>query len=73
MSGGTIVLSSITWAIRAQKLLEAQGIASNMRKISKIGKLRGCGYGLEIADHLEAAVRILDNGKIKYIDVINQV
>jgi len=70
MSSGTIILSSITWAIRAQKLLEKEGIPTEIRKISKVGKLRGCGYGLTVNDDLQTALRLLDEGKIKYIDVI---
>ena len=70
MTSGTIILNSITWAIRAQKLLEKEGISTNIRKITKVGKLHGCGYGLRVDNDLQAALRLLDEGKIKYIDVI---
>ena len=64
---GTIYFSSISWAIQAQKLLESQGMPSNMRKISKIGPSGGCGYGLDLNGDIDAAFRLLDSAGIKYI------
>ena len=70
MDSGTIILNSITWAIRAQKLLAGGGIPADIRKISKVGKLQGCGYGLDVSNQLQTALQLLDANKIKYIDVI---
>jgi len=65
---GTIYFSSISWAIQAQKLLERQGMPSNMRKISKIGPSGGCGYGLDLRGNLDTAFRLLEGAGIKYIN-----
>jgi len=62
MNNATILLSSITWAIRAQKLLELRGIRSYIKKTA--AGCGSCGYGLTIradedveavADYLRAA------------------
>jgi len=67
--GGTIYFSSISWAIQARKLLERQGMPSNMRKISKIGSGGGCGYGLDLQrGDVNTALHLLNNAGIKYID-----
>jgi hypothetical protein len=48
LNSSLIRLSSVTYAIRAQKQLERHGIKSYIRK-QQIGKnTRGCGYGVEI-------------------------
>jgi len=71
MNSGTILFNSITWAIRAQKLLGRRGIGSTIRKISKTGSAKGCGYGLNVYGDLQNALRILDLDNIRYIDVVN--
>ena len=65
---GTIYFSSISWAIRAQKLLESQGMPSNMRKISKIGSSGSCGYGLDLRGDIRIALHLLESAGIKYIN-----
>ena len=66
---GTIFFGSISWAIQAQKLLEKQGITSDMRKVSNIGPDGGCGYGLDLHGDLHSALQILESADIKYIGV----
>ena len=70
MNGGTVLFNSITWAIRAQKLLNGQGIGSNIRKISKVGQSKGCAYGLDVKKDFSKALRILENSNIRIVDVI---
>ena len=65
---GTIYFNSISWAIQAQKLLEKQGIPTNMRKISKIGPSGSCGYGLDLSGDIDAALRLIEGAGIKYIN-----
>lgn len=43
-----MVLSSVTYAMKARDLLSAQGIRSELTRSSAIRKVRGCGYGLRI-------------------------
>lgn len=71
MENSVILLSSVTWAIRAQKLLEQHGIRTTMKKISHNRKLGGCGYGLELPkSQLQAALRHLKTANIRIIDVL---
>ena len=70
MISGTILFNSITLSIRAQKLLDGQGLKSNIRKISKTGSTKGCSYGLDVQGDLNRALRILDSAGIRYIDVV---
>ena len=66
-----ILFSSVTWALRAQKLLESRGVRTNMRKVAKIAPGGGCGYGLElIGSELRIAVRILGANGIKHIGTV---
>ena len=70
MNGGTILFNSITWAIRAQKLLEEQGMRTDIRKISKVGVNKGCAYGLDVPKDLQKAVRILKEQGVRMVDVV---
>jgi len=70
MNGGIVLFSSITWAIRAQKLLAAQGIESSIRKISKTGKNKDCAYGLDVKSDFEYALRILKSSDIRIVDAL---
>ena len=47
MNRPIIRLSSVTYAIRAQKQLESYGIKSYVRK-QRAGASYGCGYGVEV-------------------------
>ena len=41
-----IVLSSITYALKAQELLKKNGIYANITRSKSVRNVRGCGYGL---------------------------
>ena len=43
-----MVLSSVTYAMKARDILSASGIRSELTRSSAIRKVRGCGYGLRI-------------------------
>jgi hypothetical protein len=64
-----IRLSSVTYAIRGQKLLEQRGIRCNMRKLSRGMNVKGCGYGLDIYGDVHAAVDILRMAGIRILEV----
>jgi len=70
MRGGTILFNSITWAIRAQKVLEGQGVRSDIRKISKAGVAKGCAYGLDVPKDLQKMVRVLEEQGVRIVDVV---
>lgn len=65
-----IRLTSVTYAVRAQKLLEQRGIRSHIKKIAKDLSIHGCGYGLELADNVNEAVQLLGAAGIRMIEVI---
>lgn len=41
-----IVLSSITYALKAQELLKSNGIYANITRSKAVRNIRGCGYGI---------------------------
>ena len=59
-----IRLSSVTYAIRAQKMLERNGIKSFIRKHAASQISGGCGYGVEVRGDIRAARGILQNAGI---------
>jgi len=66
MYNGTILLSSVTWAIRAQRLLEGHGMRTNIRKLTKSGSSKGCAYGLDVRGDMQKARRLLNAHGIRY-------
>lgn len=44
----TIVLSSITYALKAQELLKSNGIYANISRSRTVRSVRGCGYGISL-------------------------
>jgi len=73
VSPGVIRLSSVTYAIRAQKLLEQQGIRSYVKRVTSTTQANGCGYGLEINGNLEAAQRIITASGIRIVEIMTGV
>ena len=65
-----IVLSSVTYAIKAQTLLSGDGIHSALTKQSDIKSISGCGYGLKLksGDAAEAK-RIISDAGIKILGI----
>lgn len=47
-----IVLSSITYALKAQELLKKNGIYANITRSKAVKSVRGCGYGLSVQSTL---------------------
>jgi hypothetical protein len=67
----TIRLTSVTYAIRAQKLLEMRGIRSIVRKGARSMHVTGCSYGIEISSvYLDNAIDILDQNGISILDIV---
>lgn len=70
MNRPMIRLTSVTYAIRAQKLLERQGIRSYIKRLTKSTQVQGCGYGLEIVGNLDMAVNTIRAADIRIIEII---
>jgi hypothetical protein len=43
-----IVLSSVTYALKAQELLKKDGINSKLTRSKSVRNIRGCGYGIAV-------------------------
>lgn len=69
MNRHLIRLTSVTYAIRAQKLLEARGIRAYVKKLTKSLNIQGCGYGLEITGNLQEAVKIITDAGIRIVEI----
>lgn len=54
-----IVLSSITYALKAQELLKTNGIYSKITRSKSVRNVRGCGYGIAIDEMLAEKSRAL--------------
>ncbi|MCL2035281.1 MAG: DUF3343 domain-containing protein [Oscillospiraceae bacterium] len=68
MQKAIIRLTSVTYAIRAQKLLERQGIRSTIKKFARSLEVNGCGYGVEIDKmDLDKAAGILKSADIRIV------
>jgi hypothetical protein len=63
-----IRLTSVTYAIRAQKLLERRGIRSHIKKLSQSLHVSGCGYGLSVSGDLHAVAQILTSAGIRIVE-----
>ncbi|MBR6562369.1 MAG: DUF3343 domain-containing protein [Clostridia bacterium] len=54
-----IVLSSVTYAMKAQELLKENGIYSSITRSRAVRSVRGCGYGISFEESLFDNVRLL--------------
>lgn len=59
-----IVLTSMTYAYKAQEILNRQGINNSLTRNAQTARIRGCGYGLKIDSNQSGYVQklLLDNG-----------
>ena len=62
-----ITFASLTYAVKAKRLLEAIGIASRLVKVDSSYSREGCTHGIEIQyNNFMAAVHRLKTGGIPY-------
>lgn len=54
-----IVLSSVTYALKAQELLKSNGIYSNLTRSRAVKSVRGCGYGVSFDELLSEKAQTL--------------
>lgn len=65
-----IRLTSVTYAVRAQKLLDQYGIRSYYLRLTRNLGNHGCGYGLKIHGDLQQAVSIIESAGIQIVEVL---
>ena len=67
-----IIVSSVTYAMKAKGELDSHGISARIEKIKNVKKLGGCGYGLKLSNiDTGVASRYLTLAGIKIIDIID--
>lgn len=71
MSKQLIMVSSITYAMKAKSLLKNYSIYVDIVKTSKYKAQSGCGYSLIVNKNLDKAIEILKKNNIKIVGVIN--
>ncbi len=54
-----IILSSITYALKAQELLKNNGIYANITRSKNVRAVRGCGYGISFEPSLAEKAKAL--------------
>ncbi|MBQ4100253.1 MAG: DUF3343 domain-containing protein [Oscillospiraceae bacterium] len=64
-------IKSITYAHKAQKLLLAKGITSNIKKATSSEGTQGCGYSLYINTDNKNVVSFLEKNRIPIASVRN--
>ncbi len=59
-----LVLSSITYALKAQELLKNNGIYATLTRSRAVRSVRGCGHGLSFDEALyeKAKTLLVDSG-----------
>lgn len=61
-----ITFRSVTFAQRAEKLLNQQGYRVNLMRTPRWMEEQGCGYALKLwTNDISAAVRLLREGKVQ--------
>ncbi|MBQ8378141.1 MAG: DUF3343 domain-containing protein [Oscillospiraceae bacterium] len=67
MTSNLIAMSSITYAIKAKKLLISKGLRCEITRTPKnLGS--GCGYSIRVFNPTDDILRILEGAKIKWND-----
>ena len=52
-----LIVSSITYALKAKSELEGHGIVCKVEKIKNVAALGGCGYGIRVNSDVSALAR----------------
>lgn len=70
----TLIFTSVTYALKAQKLLAANHIHTSLTRSPAVTAVRGCGYGLRLADPSAqgAAVRLLAEHGIHLVGTVKE-
>lgn len=67
-----LVFSSVTYALKAQRVIAGAGINAELIRTARIREIKGCGYGVRVADSdlRTASGEVAEEG-IKVLTVIN--
>lgn len=66
-----IVMSSVTYALKAQSVLAREGIGTRLEKLTRNRTLKGCGYGLRIEkSKLAEAESLLKKEGVRIVEII---
>lgn len=67
MNKAIVKFSSVTYALKAKRIVENYGGKAIVRKNSKATAGEGCGYSLVIFGNVNGMKNLFDLNKIKYI------
>jgi hypothetical protein len=69
----TVVLSSVTYAIKAQKILSGENIAAELTKSSAVKAVRGCGYGIKFnCENSDKVLKLLEEHGVKTLGMVSE-
>lgn len=70
----TLIFTSVTYAIKAQRLLAASRIHTSLSRSAAVTAVRGCGYGLRLAktEDLEKAKAILAQNGVHPVATVKE-
>ena len=70
----TLVFTSVTYAIKAQRILAARHIHTSLTRSPTVTALRGCGYGLRLADalRLDEALKLLKENGVGIVGTVKE-
>ena len=64
-----VVVRSITYAMKGQKLLERYGYTTYIERLARPNSRQGCGYGVRVIGPLEGALRLFASAGIPVAEV----
>ena len=68
-----IVLTSVTYALKAQEILKDNGIYSKIERSKAVRSVRGCGYGIVFDKQMEDKVySLLSENSIPTVGSIDE-
>ena len=67
---GVLVVRSITYAMKGQKLLERYGYSAYIERLPHPNSRQGCGYGIKVFGNVGAAQQILTASGIQVAEVL---
>ena len=69
MNGKTIIVGSVTYAMKGKDILFAHGFKAYIERIKKTAGY-GCGYAVTVRENGEEALKILRENGIKVLGVL---
>ena len=67
-----LIVSSVTYGLKAKAELEKNGISAKVEKIKNVAALGGCGYGVKVSKELSGlARRYLNLAGIRVVEMMD--